>query len=291
MNRAKNSGFTIVESLIVLGVSGMLFVSMAILVSGQQSKARFRSAMSDVTTQIQQTINEVGSGHYPSLGNFTCSASGIPPVVGISPGGSSQGTNANCTFLGRAMMFGIPSTDPEEYRIHTIVGLRQTATGGQPATLQEAGARALAPGLSYSTGFPDTSTQKSLQYGMTLAWMKNGIGEAISGFAVVYDPSNQVSYSAGGSVLESGTVIPAIFPISHISTSPPTPGLEPAPGVDMIARSIGVVGDTAETSPSEGPIQLCFRSGTTNQSGLITVGAANSTTSIDFLVFNSVDCT
>jgi type II secretory pathway pseudopilin PulG len=45
MRRESSGGFTMVETMIVLGITGVMFVSMASMISGQQSKARFKSAI------------------------------------------------------------------------------------------------------------------------------------------------------------------------------------------------------------------------------------------------------
>lgn len=296
MKRLSIGGFTIVESLVVLGVTGALFVSMVVLVAGQQSKARFQSSIKDLTAQIQQQINEVSSGYYPGSSDFTCTANGA--TVDVSDVSSvNQGSNTQCTFLGRAMMFGVvPVTDPERYLVHTIVGLRETSAGRAPTSLQAAGARALAPGTGTVTEvsgtFPNRSTSQGLQYGLSLAWMRRGStgGDEIAGFAIVSDPSNQVTYGGSG-VLESGSVIPTIIPIPK-PTPDANPGVSSSEGADLIARSLGISGGAQiPASAADGPIFLCFQSGTTEQSGLITVGANNSTTSLEFLIFNTLDCT
>jgi len=95
-----DAGFTIVEVLIVLAISGMLFVSAAILINGRQNKTMFMSAVNDFRQQLQQIINQTQSGYYggtsiPCTGNV----SGTPPNVTV------PSSNGSCIFLGSAVQF------------------------------------------------------------------------------------------------------------------------------------------------------------------------------------------
>lgn len=287
MKRISSGGFTIVESMIVLGVTGVLFVSLAAMVSGQQSKARFKAAMTDITTELQSQINEVATGYFPNTNDIRCIRNIDKPRV--VTGTNQQGTSDACTFLGRAVMFAIPGTNPEEYRVHTLVGLRKTAAGVEPTTLVEAGLRPIAPGLNsgfnYTSGWPNRSTTKALAHGLSVAWMASDVGN-ISGLAVVSAPNQQVVLGQDGTA-QAGTVIPSIIPVPRGASAVPV-GMSAGAGVDQITRELGMSAGTADAT--DGPIRICFRSGTTSQSGLVTIGRNNSTTSIDFIILNNTNC-
>lgn len=282
MKRVSAGGFTIVESLIVLGVTGVLFVSLVGMVSGQQSKARFKSAMNDITSHIQMQINEVSTGYYPNAGNFSCTVQTIGGVrrPAISSGVNTQGTNPACTFIGRVVMYAIPGTDPEQVKVQTLIGLRKTEKFRTPATLAEASPRVLASGNTFTSPV-DASSTKTLQYGTTMAWMRRADGQRISGFGVVSMPNGQIAYGDNGA-MESGTVIPVIVPIERGGGT--SVGLTSQAGVDIITSTI------ASSTPADGPIKLCFRSGTTDQSGLVTIGGKYGSASVDSQIFSTIDC-
>lgn len=291
MKRVSSGGFTLVESMIVLGVTGVLFVSMAGLVSGQQAKSRFKSAMTDITTQIQSQINEVSSGYYPNSGGFGCYMSSGSLVATTQPSQiKAQGENSDCTFLGRAMLFGVPNTDPQEYMVQTLLGLRRTPAGTEPTTLTEANLSVLDRGSGYPSTWPSMGDTKMLKFGTEVVWMKSedgGVGatdEAIIGFAIVSAPDGQITFDQTSSI-ESGTVMPVIIPIPKLSAVA-TPGVDRMSGVDMATTAL-----RGGASASDGPIQLCFRSGTTNQSGKVTIGSNDSSTSIELVIYNTQDCT
>src|SRR6187551_190361 len=102
----KSSGFTIVETLIVLAVTGGLFVAAAAMISGRQTRTEFEQSVRKIHAQIQQTINEASIGYYPNKNNFSCAAGGSGPIItAASP--ASQGQNEGCMFLGKVMQFQV----------------------------------------------------------------------------------------------------------------------------------------------------------------------------------------
>ena len=136
MKRVAVGGFTIVETMIVLAVSAMIFLSMVGMVSGQQGKAQFKNAVYNVAADIQTAISQVSSGYYPlSPSQFSCGvgSDGAPALTG-SASSADRGTNKDCTFIGQAFWFtsSVGASGDQEYRIHTLVGLRRDADGEEP---------------------------------------------------------------------------------------------------------------------------------------------------------------
>lgn len=60
----KQKGFTIVETMIVLGITGVLFVSVSLLISGQTERYRYRDSMYRLQQQVQDQINDVQTGQF-----------------------------------------------------------------------------------------------------------------------------------------------------------------------------------------------------------------------------------
>lgn len=295
MKRSISGGFTIVETLIVLSVTGVLFISLVGVMRGQQAKAQFRASVTDITTQIQSNISEVSTGFYPKGGDFKCSAAGGKLSL-TNAQTSGLGENQGCTYLGQAVMFGVPGTDPEEYKLQTLVGLRATLAGAEPKSLREADTQVLMAGVQNNTvaTWPRLSTTKNLQYGTEVAWMRARSGNTnIAGFAVVASPNQELKFT-GNDQIESGSLIPVIIPIPNPNATVDNPGVSDSEGVDLILRSLG-----SPTNPGPGllnaealigPIDICFSSGTTDQSALVTIGSGNSTTSVEFVIRNTRDC-
>lgn len=275
MNKIKNinkTGFTIVETMIVLGVSGVMFVSAASMVTGQQAKARFKSSMTDIVSRIQSTINEASSGYYPSSNKLECIVGADGPEINETAA-KEQGSNNDCIYLGRAIMFGPNTSDPQEYFLQTLVGLRKN--GGNEVT-NFAQAKVIAAGPS--SGF-DISETKELQYGTTTAWMKTDESTPleVAGVAFVIDPS-QTAYDGSGQ-LASGSLINSIVPILGSED-----GLSNEDGEAAIKSVFG-------SAVSKKPVKLCFVSGGTEQSALVTVGAGGSNNMVDLRIFGGSSCT
>src|SRR4051794_22929500 len=93
IRRAMQPGFTIVEVMIVLAVSGLLLGGAIVVIGGKQNQTAFNQSVRQVQAQIQQRINEVATGFYDNEGNIRCNgAGGI--VTLTAGGGTEQGANA-----------------------------------------------------------------------------------------------------------------------------------------------------------------------------------------------------
>ena len=250
----KAQGFTIMETLIVLAVTSTLFVIIAATLSGRQQRTQFEQAANDIRAQIQQVINDVGTGFYPSTNNFSCSAGAFGPV--IAPGSTTQGENTGCIFLGKAMQFKV-GTDASAYNIFPIAGLQRTTAGLEVATYAEARPKALSPSVSDSS-VPDVVEKKKLQYGLTTYSMTYGASNTPIGmFAIV---NSLATYSSGTLVSSSQQL--NIVPVSGS-------GLNASQAT--AAESINTNLASSPTNPAGG-IKICFASAGSNQSGLVTIG-------------------
>lgn len=116
----KARGYTIIEVMIVLAISGFMFVIAANFISGKQAKTAFYTGVNEFSDQINAVINQVRTGQY-SDANFSCTNSGSGISIAASAS-STQGTNGNCTFIGKYIKI---SDGSSSYKIHSIAGQRQ----------------------------------------------------------------------------------------------------------------------------------------------------------------------
>jgi len=120
--RRNRGGYTIIEVMIVLAISGVLFTSAIVVFQGQQGKTVMSQSLYDLASRIQSYATEISSGVYNDSGSYTCSAApGGSPV--LSTGGSS---NAGCLFLGKA--FQIIQNGSTLYA-YTVLGNRVDSSG------------------------------------------------------------------------------------------------------------------------------------------------------------------
>lgn len=250
----KAQGFTIMETLIVLAVTSTLFVIIAATLSGRQQRTQFEQAINDIRAEIQQVINDVGTGFYPSTNNFSCSAGAFGPTLGA--GSTTQGENTGCIFLGKAMQFSAGGNE-NAYNIIPIAGLQRTNTGTEVSTYAEASPRAISPSTSDGS-IPDLAVKKKLQYGLEAYSMTYGTTNIPIGSFVV--ANSLATYSTG--TLTSGSGQLNIIPITASSL-----GSTQA----VTAQNINTTMHTAPVNPAGG-IKICFASAGSNQSGLVTIG-------------------
>lgn len=267
--------FTIIEVLIVLAVTGALFVSAAIMIAGRRQQTEFNQAIRQVQSQIQQVINDVATGYYPDRGNFQCTAGPSGPV--LTAGTAEQGTNSGCIFMGKAMQFDIAGTSPEQFATYTIAGLQKNSAGKEVVNRVEAQPKVIAPASTPST-VPDTSTNNQLLGGLTThrMWYNNGAADVDVGSVAFM--TSLATYS--GSSISSSAQRLHVIPVDGTVLN--------ATKVDAAAA----INANVATAPRDvsGGVHICFVSGGTEQSGLISIGGAARQLSVTLTIKSNTTC-
>ncbi|HSW85616.1 MAG TPA: type II secretion system protein [Candidatus Saccharimonadales bacterium] len=129
-------GYTIIEVMIVLAISGVMFLIASTFINGKQEKASFTQGVQDMASNIQNVIEQVQDGQYSDIPvnckynpYTTLFPTNTTHQTGVSNG---QGTNTKCVFLGKLLDFGHDSSVPTPvftYKIYTLVGGRLDANG------------------------------------------------------------------------------------------------------------------------------------------------------------------
>lgn len=270
------AGFTIVEVLIVLAVTGALFLAAVLLISGKQQVTSFNQSIRSIQTQMQQVVNDVGSGFYQNDGNIKCDKGGSGLL--LTSLSTEQGTNKDCIFIGKVVQFALLSTDPEEFNIYTIVGLSGDSV--TPSTdLSTAKARLIARGTAASdSGIPEVFDTKTLLYGLTATKMyyRNAAGGKVADIGAVGFTSSLANLGAADSSQQVNVVAVTGTALQR----------DKATGVQNINDNL----KTAVVNPPGG-VQICFTGGGTNQSGLLSIGGSGRQGSVDLQIFNNTSCT
>jgi type II secretory pathway pseudopilin PulG len=276
-------GFTVIEVMIVLAVTGLLFVTGVTLISGKQSQTAFDQSIRQVQSQIQQVINDVSVGYYPNAGNIQCSGSG-GTVTLTKAGGVAQGANAGCVFMGKALQFQVGSSDPEKFNVYSLAGLQKGGPGGTESTsLAQAKPKVIAPTPTAGINLPDSTDSDNLQNGLTTArmWYNNGADKDIG---VVAFTNSLASYDATTGAILSGSQQVDVVPIDDGNVKSKI-GSSSDNGIDITNSTIA----SAITNPSGG-VFICFASAGTNQSGLITIGSNGRQLSVNLDIKNGKVC-
>lgn len=190
-------GYTIIETLIFLAISSLLFLSAVSTIGGRQASVQFTQATRDAQSKIQELINQVSTGYYPSAG-YTCTAS----VAGLSFTNISsvQGTSKDCVFLGKVLKLGaniavLGKDAAGDYSVINVAARRlNDATKKEVISLAEATPTAIRA---------STSTQR-FQYGLAVTRIIDPVSGNRFGSIALFSslPKNQGSTGT----LASGTL-------------------------------------------------------------------------------------
>ncbi|HVC36673.1 MAG TPA: prepilin-type N-terminal cleavage/methylation domain-containing protein [Candidatus Dormibacteraeota bacterium] len=265
----KSHGYTIIEVMIFLAISGFMFILAIAFVSGKQAKSEFKQGTNDINQQVQTVINDVSNGFYPSNSNFSCSAgaSGPPTFTNIATeqgqnGGHSSFGQGGCIFLGKVIQFSPQGSGGVGYNIFSVAG-RQYMDGSNivSTNLQQAAPTAIAAPKS-----PISLTENK-----TLEWGLSVTKTFYDGNNINCSPSQNLGSIAffgsfgqyAGTDLQSGaqSVMVACVPGSSLNNS----------GTQTV-NDITNITDTDVVSNSQ--FVICFAGGQ-NQRASLTIGSTN----------------
>jgi type II secretory pathway pseudopilin PulG len=257
-------GFTIVETLIFLAVSSAILVSALVLVGGSQSKTQFNTAMNDVSEQITKVINNVSNGYYPSQ-NTGCEIDGNNLSF---PGTKELGESVNCVYLGRIIEFN----NKDNFRVYSVAGAREYQ-GSVNTEMANSKATTL-------DGFEEIQLKNGITVESITPIDNLGGGTKYNSLGFFTSLGDTETNEDGESQLASGALSTNYIAISSGSL-----------GNIGITPSYVLSGDfrnnyDANKNPEKG-VRICFRSGTTDQFGIIDIGGENRSATISTTVQGS----
>ena len=126
-------GYSIIEVLIFLGVTGALFAASVAMLSGRDANTQFSQAMQDVELKMQDWINDVTNG-FPGGEEikYECALTGAANRPKIDTVSGSKSTTPNCVFLGKVIQLTASpdgaNTNSEKAFIYSVFGRRLKAS-------------------------------------------------------------------------------------------------------------------------------------------------------------------
>ncbi|MES2971666.1 MAG: hypothetical protein V4702_05065 [Patescibacteria group bacterium] len=272
--RMEPLGYTIVEVLIFLAVSGGLAASAFALISGKQQSVEFNNAVRDFDNQLHDIANDVATGYFSGGGSFQCddTGSGSSNVKIKLPGPTTeQGTSYKCILLGRVFQFARLG-EPGSVRVYNIAGLRQFVNPTPPdrdvLTLAEAEPVVVAKSKDNTSFKPDVFDDKNLDSGVTIdkiTYLDSVTGTEYPIGAFGFLMSLPGSGSGGG--LASGSATTQVMPITSVEL-----------GEDPYSEAIDDINNALQDSipppvlRGNDTITVCLKSAGTNQHALIKLG-------------------
>jgi hypothetical protein len=285
------AGFTLVEVMIFLAISGVMFVSALNLFNGKQNETEFTTGLNTFVSQLQSTINNVSTGYYNVADNVICTPSGsgssAVPVPSLAAAGSPSkiGQNYGCTYIGEVLSFeSTNATGNQVYKAYPIVGLQyaQNTPPAESTSLADARPQTLAS-LASTTTMPYGLTIHSIKY---LSTSTTAIG--------FFTSFNSYASESGLSQLSSGsqniqlvpipgaTTTSTVADINSLTSSNSSSVSDPEPCGIGVTNSVCYTpnnGIVAPINPTTG-ITMCVDSGSTDQSAILTFGSISSASEI-----------
>jgi hypothetical protein len=253
-------GYTIIEVIIFLTVSSALMASAMFMFQGRIPRTQFSGGVNEFDIKVQDTINDVINGYYPTQqGSASCQGGGE----------REQGTNEDCIFLGRVLQFGpgidgCSSSTPNDedcgqVMIYTAYGSR--LFNARPAVrLDETN-----PVLATAGGAAPTKIGLGYGIHITKAYYLDTAGNRV--------PASGVAFlQSFGSLVDASDKAQGSQRVTSIALQ----GVigEPAPN-DFAASAAGVGGRINNGVTPPGGIVVCMKSGS-NQFASLTIGSNGS---------------
>lgn len=252
-------GYTLIEVMIFLAVSGAIFASAVVLISGQQGRTQFQQSMRDLNSQIQNSISDVKTGFYVSGGNAVCSVDPNTFAITVSnPGASEQGSNEECIYLGKTFQ---TIENQDTLYTYNVVGSRiykTSASSNATATAERFQDTNPQPIFPTDTGPVDLTEEYKLSGGA------NFVESSLVGFyqSLEEEVGNKQNIDTDTD-LETVNGTQSIFALGY-SQSPTTPR-------DSMIRTCVRGQDASCTNLYLQKWELCVRSETSDQVAKITV--------------------
>lgn len=183
MTPRRARGYTVIEVLIVLAVSGIIFVSGMTLFSGQNTKVAFEQSVGDLKSELAFRTKDVGAGQFLNEKQYTCKVTGATPRAALSDAGSAATGNEDCLVVGTAIE---ASPGTSDFYFYQVLGNRSVYSGGSPT--------GLVGNLSDANPTPAVASGTDLTLDYKLGSDAKIVSSVVKSFAGSDQPSNLVGF-------------------------------------------------------------------------------------------------
>lgn len=261
MIKKYKGGYTIIETMIFIMITGMMFTMAVMVVSGRQKEIQFSQGLRDVESKIKDYINDVSTGFFPSSTGLNCTLSSTTASTSptlTSSGGQGQGTSNDCIFVGKVLQFSpnISGTvNDDKLMVHTLAGRKRNASGGFVTDLDQSNVVMVTP-TSSNTGIPELTEVYELKWGLKVTKVSQTSGATYGSVGIVssFGQTSGSGFVSGAQTINSGAVD---------STSL---------GQDKDSAAASVNGMTGLVRPATG-IVICLANSDDSRKASITIGS------------------
>ena len=256
-------GFTIVETMIVLGVTGVLLFIAVSSFSGKQGRIEFAQSMREIDARVKDSLNDVNNGFYPTVAKLKCEVTdgSSQPRLSIDAVDDTTGRNGDCVAAGKVIQFG---TDEEltDTITYTMAGRRTITVGSLTRDVNNISE--LKPVVIYDVrsggpGVLDASEHDTLPSGIHLV-KSDGTTDSRVAIGIYYQ--NFGGQSNGQSAGAASVSIANLSPLISSYTQ------------DNVVAAAESIDNDNDFLPANGSLLLCFKSVTSNQFSTLSITGA-----------------
>jgi len=227
MGTHSNQGFTIIETMLVLAVTGAMVAGLLIGLGSSISNQRYLDSVSTFKSFIQEQYSKIDNVSNDRDENWTCDGSAIPVATN---GGTAPG-QSDCVLLGRYV--GVVN---DQITTATVVGYPRVANANA-STIDLLKS-------NYTLGISKSSIeQTTLEWGAQIAWPSRGTGSVNPtsprslALLLIRSPENGTAYTF------TSDAVNEIDSVSALTLS------------GMMVTSL------TATNPGQGPRAICIEPG------------------------------
>ncbi len=243
------------EVMIFLIISSALLVSAVGLFGPRIANTQFNQSVQELVTRIRLVANQVSTGTYTDLTNFSCTvnAFGAPAVAA---GTDTQGTRSDCIFVGNVMNFSVPTNIIATY---VVMGGRLVKPANtSPQTLYEANPRlvSITPNVTDYYKLPNSMKVLGL-YRVDAAGATTEVS-ALGFFQSFGNYGSNANLNSGSQNAVVGTLSTAALPVPVLPVAPAS-----FTNINAVIRA----SPSADTSTTTN-ILLCVQGGNDKKAGI-----------------------
>ncbi len=196
----KRAGYTILEVLIFLSVSSLMFVTAMRTINGRQKQVQFTQSIQEFDAKIRDIINDVTTGYYPTNETVNCNVIGDDVEI-IESTGEKLGTNDECIYVGKVIHFK-SNGDDTAMKIYAMAGKRYSSSDSTPSdSISDAKPKAVS--LPGNSNFTETAENFITLYGLKVTRVFRPISDIVF---TDYGSLAFMSYFGGSGVSEAQAV-------------------------------------------------------------------------------------
>ena len=264
-------GFTIVEVLMFLAVTGVLMMVAMLTIGGSRQKAEFSASVRDFNSAIQGIISEVRTGYFPNktdqvkcrvnTSTFALEMTGLFATA-------EQGAHPECVFLGKVLYFDLAATSPRNsVSVITVAG--KAFVGGEPPATYSASTPVPVAGTVAGTVYASIDLTETLNLTNGLLITKV-ISSAAPTTPSAFGIFNSLATTAGGSLSADIVTIPG------------------SSRVDLLATTlVNIKNISTINEPTRNPIiAICLQHGIGGTGAVVIIGFKDRTAYSDLYIAN-----